>query len=79
MKIVFLAAVVVISGAILSVLEILGSRMLMPYYGHSLFLNTALVMLIFLKFSPGYPFRRIISNKAQSPLGLLVLLLLAGT
>src|SRR5436190_12371089 len=78
MKNAYLHAVVFISGAAVLALEILGTRILGPFYGVSLFLWSALITVTLAALSLGYTLGGAWADKNPSMPRLLMLVLIAG-
>jgi len=70
--------VVFISGAVLMALEIVGSRMLAPYFGSSIFVWGSLISVVLAALSVGYYWGGWLSERSPSFGRLLVLLLVPG-
>jgi spermidine synthase len=73
-----LFAVVSLSGASVLVLEILGTRVLGPFYGVSLFLWSALISVTLAALAAGYALGGRMADRHPSPSRLALLLALAG-
>jgi spermidine synthase len=73
-----LAAVVALSGASVLVLEILGTRVLGPYYGVSLFLWSALIAVTLAALAAGYALGGRLADRSSGSGRLAALLALAG-
>ncbi|MBI2350818.1 MAG: fused MFS/spermidine synthase [Deltaproteobacteria bacterium] len=70
--------VVFISGAVLMALEIVGSRVLAPYFGSSIFVWGSLISVVLAALSVGYYWGGWLSERSPSFGRLLVLLLIPG-
>src|ERR1700745_424295 len=70
--------VVFISGAVLMALEIVGSRVLAPYFGSSIFVWGSLISVILAALSVGYYWGGWLSAREPSYARLLTLLLIPG-
>ncbi|MFQ5684251.1 MAG: fused MFS/spermidine synthase [Candidatus Binatia bacterium] len=70
--------VVFLSGAVLMALEIVGSRVLAPYFGNSIFVWGSLISVILAALSLGYYWGGWLSARSSSFGRLLVLLLIPG-
>ena len=70
--------VVFISGAVLMALEIVGSRVLAPYFGNSIFVWGSLISVVLAALSLGYYWGGWLSERSPSFARLLVLLLIPG-
>jgi spermidine synthase len=73
-----LKAVVFICGAVLMSMEILGSRILAPYYGNSLFAWGSLIGIVLGALAIGYYFGGRYADKNASIKGLSLIVLVAG-
>jgi len=70
--------VVFISGAVLMALEIVGSRVLAPHFGNSIFVWGSLISIVLAALSLGYYWGGWLSERSPSFARLLVLLLIPG-
>lgn len=70
--------VVFVSGAVLMGLEIVGSRVLAPYFGNSIFVWGSLISVVLAALSAGYYWGGRLSERSPSFGRLLVLLLIPG-
>ncbi|MEK7210661.1 MAG: fused MFS/spermidine synthase, partial [Candidatus Binatota bacterium] len=70
--------VVFISGAVLMALEIVGSRVLAPYFGNSIFVWGSLISVVLAALSLGYYWGGRLSERSPSFARLLVLLSIPG-
>ncbi|MBI2348251.1 MAG: fused MFS/spermidine synthase [Deltaproteobacteria bacterium] len=70
--------VVFVSGAVLMALEIVGSRVLAPYFGSSIFVWGSLISVVLAALSVGYYWGGWLSERSPSIGRLLVLLLIPG-
>ena len=70
--------VVFTSGAVLMGLEIIGSRVLAPYFGNSIFVWGSLISVVLAALSLGYYWGGQMSTRSPSFVGLLILLLIPG-
>lgn len=70
--------VVFISGAVLMALEIVGSRVLAPYFGNSIFVWGSLISVVLAALSLGYYWGGWLSERSPSFARLLLLLLIPG-
>ncbi len=75
----FLLGTALITGAVVMALEILGSRLLAPIFGNSLFVWGALIGIILAAMSSGYAFGGWASDRYHVPAVLAWLLLVSGT
>ncbi|TAJ97554.1 spermine synthase [bacterium] len=75
---ILLNIVVFISGAVLMALEIVGSRVLAPYFGNSIFVWGSLISVVLAALSLGYYWGGWLSERSPSFARLLVLLLIPG-
>src|SRR6201988_241957 len=73
-----LNVVVFVSGAVLMALEIVGSRVLAPYFGSSIFVWGSLISVILASLSLGYYWGGWLSAREPSYTRLLILLLIPG-
>jgi spermidine synthase len=73
-----LNVVVFMSGAVLMALEIVGSRVLAPYFGSSIFVWGSLISVVMAALSVGYYWGGWLSARQPSYLRLLTLLLIPG-
>jgi hypothetical protein len=78
MKSFYLLFVVFVSGAAILALEILGTRILGPYYGVSLFLWSALIAVTLIALGVGYAVGGWVADRGGSYRQLCLLLLTAG-
>ena len=74
----YLLATTGISGALVMVIEVLGSRVIGPYFGVSLFVWTALIAVTLLSLSIGYVVGGRLADRFPDPRGVYFLLMLAG-
>ena len=70
--------IVFTSGAVLMGLEIIGSRILAPYFGNSIFVWGSLISVVLAALSLGYYWGGRLSTRSPSLVGLLILLLIPG-
>jgi len=70
--------IIFISGAVLMALEIVGSRVLAPYFGNSIFVWGSLISVVLAALSLGYYWGGWLSERNPSFARLLVLLLIPG-
>ncbi len=70
--------IVFTSGAVLMGLEIIGSRVLAPYFGNSIFVWGSLISVVLAALSLGYYWGGRLSTRSPSLVGLLILLLIPG-
>lgn len=75
---VLLSVVVFVSGAVLMALEIVGSRVLAPYFGNSIFVWGSLISVVLAALSLGYYWGGWLSDRNPSFARLLLLLLIPG-
>lgn len=73
-----LNVVVFLSGAVLMALEIVGSRVLAPYFGNSIFVWGSLISVVLAALSLGYYWGGWLSNRNPSFARLLTLLVIPG-
>jgi spermidine synthase len=76
--IVYLVATALLCGALVMVIEVLGSRVIGPFFGASLFVWTSLITVTLVGLALGYTAGGFLSDRYQSPVGLYVIILLAG-
>ena len=74
----YLLFTAVLSGALVMVIEVLGSRVVGPFFGVSLFVWTSLITVTLLALAGGYALGGMISDKYQKPAILFGIILLAG-
>src|SRR5204863_1716911 len=70
--------IVFVSGAVLMALEIVGSRVLAPYFGNSIFVWGSLISVLLAALSAGYYWGGRLSEKIPSFARLLLLLIIPG-
>jgi len=70
--------IVFTSGAVLMGLEIIGSRVLAPYFGNSIFVWGSLISVVLAALSLGYYWGGRLSTRNPSLVGLLILLIIPG-
>ncbi|MGE5238660.1 MAG: fused MFS/spermidine synthase [Chloroflexota bacterium] len=75
---VYLVGTAVICGAIIMVLEVLGSRVVGPFFGVSLFVWTSLITVTLVALAAGYALGGIMSDKKESPDYLYIIILISG-
>jgi spermidine synthase len=74
----WLNIIIFVSGAVLMALEIVGSRVLAPYFGNSIFVWGSLISVVLAALSAGYFWGGRLSEKNPSFAKLLLLLLVPG-
>ncbi len=74
----WLNIIIFVSGAVLMALEIVGSRVLAPYFGNSIFVWGSLISVVLAALSAGYYWGGRLSEKNPSFAKLLLLLLVPG-
>ena len=74
----YLVLTAVICGALVMVIEILGSRVIGPFFGASLFVWTSLITVTLVALACGYAAGGVLSDKKGSPDYLYGIILLAG-
>ncbi len=74
----FLYVIVAVSGASILALEILGTRILGPFYGVSIFLWSALISVTLAALSCGYAVGGIVADKRNRPEDLSLILIFSG-
>src|SRR5438105_3226931 len=78
MKSVLIYLIVIVSGAAVLSMEILGTRILGPFYGVSIFLWSALISVTLVALSAGYLFGGMLADRSPSITRLCLLLAAAG-
>ena len=74
----FLIITAIVCGALVMVVEVLGSRVIGPFFGVSLFVWTALITVTLVALAVGYAAGGILADRWGSPDGLYALILAAG-
>lgn len=74
----FLIATAMICGALVMVIEILGSRVIGPFFGSSLFVWTSLITVTLVALAAGYAVGGIVSDRRPAPANLYGIILLSG-
>lgn len=75
---IFLLFTAVISGALVMVIEVLGSRVVGPFFGVSLFVWTSLITVTLLALAGGYALGGMLSDRFKQPAVLFGIILVAG-
>ena len=75
---VYLIATAVLCGALVMVIEILGSRVIGPFFGVSLFVWTSLITVTLVALAAGYAAGGILSDRKRDPAYLYGMILAAG-
>ena len=75
---VYLVATAVLCGALVMVIEILGSRVIGPFFGASLFVWTSLITVTLVALAAGYAAGGILADRKGSPAYLYGIILFAG-
>jgi len=75
---VYLLITAVICGALIMVIEVMGSRVVGPFFGVSLFVWTSLITVTLLALAGGYALGGIFSDRFQQPKYLFAIILIAG-
>lgn len=75
---IYLLFTAVLSGALVMVIEVLGSRVVGPFFGVSLFVWTSLITVTLLALAGGYAIGGMLSDRFQRPDYLFGIVLLAG-
>ena len=75
---IYLIATAVLCGALVMVIEILGSRVIGPFFGVSLFVWTSLITVTLVALAAGYAVGGILSDRKSDPAYLYALILAAG-
>jgi spermidine synthase len=76
--IIFLIATALMCGALVMVIEVLGSRVIGPFFGASLFVWTSLITVTLVALALGYTAGGVLSDRYESPVGLYMIIFLAG-
>ncbi len=76
--IIYLTITAMVCGALIMVVEILGSRVIGPFFGVSLFVWTSLITVTLMALAAGYAVGGIISDKKRSPDYLYGIILISG-
>jgi spermidine synthase len=76
--IIYLIATALICGALVMVIEVLGSRVIGPFFGASLFVWTSLITVTLVGLALGYTAGGVLSDRYESPTGLYAIIFLAG-
>ena len=76
--IIFLVATALICGALVMVIEVLGSRVIGPFFGASLFVWTSLITVTLVALALGYTAGGVLSDRYESPDGMYMIIFLAG-
>lgn len=74
----FLAVTAVVCGAMVMVLEILGSRVIGPFFGVSLFVWTSLITVTLIALAVGYAAGGALADRGRAPARLYAIILAAG-
>jgi spermidine synthase len=74
----YLIATAMVCGALVMVIEILGSRVIGPFFGSSLFVWTSLITVTLVALAAGYAVGGIVSDRRPSPANLYGIILLSG-
>lgn len=74
----FLILTAVTCGSLIMVIEVLGSRVIGPFFGVSLFVWTSLIAVAMIALAAGYMIGGIVSDRAKSPDILYILIGIAG-
>ena len=74
----YLIATTVLCGALVMVVEVLGSRVLGPFFGVSLFVWTSLITVTLVALAAGYAIGGRWSDRRDSPDALYLILMVAG-
>lgn len=75
---IFLLFTALISGALVMVIEVLGSRVVGPFFGVSLFVWTSLITVTLLALAGGYALGGLLSDRFERPAMLFGIIFLAG-
>ncbi len=76
--VVFLVITSLVCGALVMVIEVLGSRIIGPFFGSSLFVWTSLITVTLVGLALGYTAGGILSDRRESPAYLYGIIFLAG-
>jgi len=74
----YLVATAMVCGALVMVIEILGSRVIGPFFGASLFVWTSLITVTLVALAAGYAVGGVVSDRRPAPSYLYGIILLAG-
>jgi len=74
----YLILTAMICGALVMVIEVLGSRVIGPFFGVSLFVWTSLITVTLIALAAGYAAGGVVSDKKRSPDYLYAIILIAG-
>jgi len=74
----YLMATAVISGALVMVIEVLGSRVVGPFFGVSLYVWTSLIAVTLIALSVGYALGGIYADRSKNADPLFIIILLSG-
>lgn len=74
----YLVFTTVVCGALVMVVEVLGSKVIGPYYGVSLFVWTSLISVTLVALALGYAAGGVFSDRKESPDYLFAIILIAG-
>ena len=74
----YLLLTAVLCGALVMVVEVMGSRVVGPFFGVSLFVWTSLITVTLLALAGGYALGGLLSDRFQQPVYLYGIILLAG-
>ncbi len=74
----FLVATALLCGALVMAIEVLGSRIIGPFFGASLFVWTSLITVTLVGLALGYTVGGVVSDRYESPAGLYLIIFLAG-
>jgi spermidine synthase len=74
----YLVATAMVCGALVMVIEILGSRVIGPFFGASLFVWTSLITVTLVALAGGYAAGGVLSDRRPSPVYLYSIILAAG-
>src|SRR5512138_3370729 len=75
---VYLIITAVVCGALVMVIEVLGSRVIGPFFGASLFVWTSLITVTLVALAAGYAAGGILADRRGSPARLYALIIAAG-
>lgn len=75
---IYLLVTAVLCGALVMVIEVLGSRVIGPFFGVSLFVWTSLITVTLVALALGYAVGGVVSDRYESPLYLYAIILLSS-
>lgn len=75
---IYLIITAIVCGALVMVIEVLGSRVIGPFFGVSLFVWTSLITVTLIALAAGYAFGGLLADRKESPDYLFGIILLGG-